>query len=141
MNLRGNTWQQAERTINDPANTIANTTGRAVSTGRGTDRTGITDHLTLTFFPPWMALSKHRVNPITMLLRFPQEAQAFPSREMPLTSIVAARSLLRLDPCLYNGPASQRWSGQPLRINPSVRLAATPPARRISIVGQKRASL
>ena len=67
---RGDSWEQPERTIKEATDTIANTTGTAVATGRGTGRTGVTDHLALSFFHSRVVLSKHQVNPIMVLLGF-----------------------------------------------------------------------
>ena len=61
---RGDSWEQPERTIKEATDTIANTTGTAVATGRGTGRTGITDHLALSFFHSRAVLSKRRVVPL-----------------------------------------------------------------------------
>ena len=100
---RGDSWEQPDRTINEAANMITNTTGTAVATGRGIGRTSITDHLALSFFHSRVVLSKHQVNSIMVFLGFSQR-EASPSREMPITSIAAARSLLWLDPCYTMDP-------------------------------------
>ena len=42
---------------------MTGTTGKAGPKGLGIDRTGITDHLALTFFLHLVAFSKHRVAP------------------------------------------------------------------------------